>query len=62
MGLGAGIMRLYDVINPNKTPVIGEIKNFFMLLEVYGSWTEPYIPMTSQVDDYDSPLKDYSNS
>lgn len=33
-----------------------------MLLEVYGSWTEPYIPPTSQVDDYDSPLKNFNQS
>ena len=35
-GIGAGIMTLYDVINPNKMVDHEEVRSFFLVMEVYG--------------------------
>lgn len=36
LGIGAGILTLYDVINLNKRTQVEEVQTFFMLMEVYG--------------------------
>ena len=40
LSLGAGILTLHDLININKTTYVEEIRNFFLLMEVYGLNTD----------------------
>ena len=35
--LGAGILTLHDILNMNRTIKRDEIRNFFVLMEVYGA-------------------------
>jgi len=36
LGIGAGILTLFDVINMNKKTHPEEVKSFFQVMEVYG--------------------------
>ena len=37
MTLEAGVMSLSDIINPNKKTMPIELRNFFLVMEVYGN-------------------------